>query len=57
MEIVLDSLVDYLWKYDMLKEEYTPEDIAMLKELLLADKDLFSDASLSNPLTKKREKI
>ena len=57
MEIILDGLVDYLWKYDMLKEEYTPEDITKLKELLLTDKDLFPDASLSNPLIKKREKI
>ena len=57
LEIVLDGLVDYLWKYDMLKEEYTSEDIAKLKELLLADKDLFPDESLSNPLIKKREMI
>lgn len=57
MEIIVDNLVDYLWKYDMLKEEYTPEDIIKLKELLLTDKDLFPGASLNNPLTKKREKI
>ena len=57
MVIIVDFLVDYLWKYDMLKEEYTSEDIVKLKELLLTDKDLFPDASLSNPLTKKRQMI
>ena len=35
MEIVIDHMVDYLYKYDMIKDNYSIEDVKSLKQLLL----------------------
>ena len=54
IEIILDGLVDYLYKYDMVKEEYTIEDILYIKECLLSDDTLFKDVTASKPFTRRR---
>ena len=54
MEIIVDGLVDYLYKYDMVKEEYTIEDILYIKECLLSDEVLFPDDTASKPFTRRR---
>ena len=41
MEIVIDHIVDYLYKYDMVKDNYSIEDVKSLKQLLLEDEDVF----------------
>lgn len=56
-EIILDGLVDYLYKYDMIKEEYTIEDILYIKECLLSDDTLFEDVTASKPITRRRIRI
>ena len=41
VEIILDGLVDYLYKYDMVKDEYDIEDIKTFKDNLLSGEVLF----------------
>ena len=40
LEIVVDRLIDYLYKYDMVKDSYDIEDIQKIKEYLLLDETL-----------------
>lgn len=40
LEIVVDRLIDYIYKYDMVKDSYDIEDIKKLKESLLLDESL-----------------
>lgn len=47
LEIVIEHMVDYLYKYDMVKDEYSIEDIEKLKEYLLLDEDLNKDKETS----------
>lgn len=54
IEIILDGLVDYLYKYDMVKEEYTIEDILHIKECLLSDDVLFPDVTANKPNARRR---
>ena len=54
MEIILDGLVDYLYKYDMVKDEYTIEDILYIKECLLSDDVLFPDVTANKPNARRR---
>ena len=56
-EIILDGLVDYLYKYDMIKEEYTIEDILHIKECLLSDDVLFKDVTANKPNVRRRIRI
>jgi len=37
IEIVVDHLIDYLYKYDMIKETYNIEEVKKIKENLLND--------------------
>lgn len=57
MEIILDVLVDYLYKYNMVKDEYTIEDILYIKECLLSDDTLFKDVTASKPNARRRIRI
>ena len=43
MEVILDSMVDFLYKYDMVKDEYSIDDVKKLKGLLLEEEQLFKD--------------
>lgn len=43
MDIILDSMVDFLYKYDMIKDEYSIDDVKQLKQLLLEEDKLFKD--------------
>lgn len=40
LEIVVDRLIDYIYKYDMVKDKYDIEDIKKIKEYLLLDETL-----------------
>ena len=40
LEIVVDRLIDYVYKYDMVKDNYDIEDIKKIKEYLLLDETL-----------------
>lgn len=40
VDILVDNMMDYLYKYDMIKDEYDIKDIQNLKENLLNDPDL-----------------
>lgn len=40
VDIIVDNMTDYLYKYDMIQDKYTNEDIKELKENLLNDPDL-----------------
>lgn len=40
LEIVVDRLIDYMYKYDMVKDNYDIEDIKRIKEYLLLDETL-----------------
>lgn len=48
VEIVLDGLVDYLYKYDMVKDGYDIEDIKKFKDDLLSDEVLFPKVQSSS---------
>ena len=54
LEIVLDGMVDYLYKYDMVKDEYNIDDIKKFKEYLLTDERLFPSLKDTKPLTRKK---
>jgi len=43
IDIVVDHMVDFLYKYNMVKDEYSIDDIKKLKELLLQEEQLFKD--------------
>ena len=43
MDIILDSMVDFLYKYEMVKDEYSIDDVKNLKGLLLEEEQLFKD--------------
>ena len=57
MEIVIDHMVDYLYKYDMVKDNYSIEDVKSLKQLLLEDEDVFNSVlqESSNKVLSKRK--
>lgn len=40
MDVIVDHMVNYLYKYDMIKDLYTIDDATKLKENLLNDPDL-----------------
>lgn len=40
VDIIIDNMEDYLYKYDMIKESYNLDDIKLLKENLLNDSSL-----------------
>lgn len=42
IEVVVDFMVDYLYKYDMVKDNYTINDVITLKENLLNDETVIS---------------
>ena len=43
IEIVVDHMIDFLYKYNMVKDEYSIDDVKKLKELLLQEEQLFKD--------------
>lgn len=43
MDVILEQMVDFLYKYDMVKDEYSIEDVKKLKQLLLDEEKLFEE--------------
>lgn len=54
IEIILDGIVDYLYKYDIVKDEYNIDDIETIKQKLLEDETIINKKSISKKLTLKR---
>lgn len=54
MEVLVEQLIDYLYKYNMVKGEYTIEDILYIKECLLSDDVLFPNVTASKPFGRVR---
>ena len=42
VEVVADHLIDYLYKYDMIKDSYNIEEVKELKENLLNDNTIIN---------------
>lgn len=57
LEVVLDGLVDYLYKYDMVKEKYNIEDIEFIKESLLNDQTLLPTLKSNQKSLKRKPNI
>lgn len=57
LEIVVDNMLDYLYKYDMVKDEYTIDDINKLEQLLLNDETLELENNKISSNILKRKKI
>lgn len=54
IEIILDNLVDHLYKYNLVQDEYNIDDIETIKQKLLEDETIINKKSISKKLTLKR---
>lgn len=52
VDVIVDNMVDYLYKYNMMKDFYTIDDVTKLKENLLTDSDLNIKQKLNKKLVK-----
>ena len=56
-EILSEHVIDYLFKYNMIKEEYNLDDLLILKDYLLADEILLPSLQRNNFSLKKKKKL
>ena len=54
IEIILDGIVDYLYKYNMIKDKYNIDDIERIKQNLLSDDTLISTNTTSKNTSRKK---
>lgn len=52
VDIVVENMLDYLYKYDMIRDSYNKDDIKKLKDNLLNDPDLGINKSENKQLIK-----
>lgn len=54
IEIILDGIVDYLYKYDIVKDKYNIDDIETIKQNLLSDETIIPTNTTSKNISRKK---